>query len=227
MKEPDGIRGLVPSREFGRLDTVYTAYLDKLDPRNNERVLAALEDSKDERFTTFLARIQDGRFKTANLATIAKACNISLKQFQSWWQKESTQQAIAVAQVSSVKIAEDMANDARTQDTVCSRCDGLKFVAAPSGLDDYEIPGYRCIEEPSEKSEGKWIRTCPACLSLGTIKKPGDQHARDRIMEMSGIIQKGKGGINIIQNFSGMTHTSIIEDLDDKMTIDGSAELVP
>jgi len=125
----------------------------------------------------------------------------------------------------SIEITENMANDAMTQDAMCPRCDGLGFVAAPGGLPD-EVPGYKMIEAATDKTEAKYIRTCPNCLSAGRIKKPGDQHSRDKLLEMSGIIQRGKAAVSIVQNFGGMGHSSIISALDESMTVDGTFETV-
>lgn len=216
IKEKDGIRGSVPSRTFGIRDTVYGAYLNTLDPRGNTLVQQSLAASKDPRFQAFLERINEPRFKNISLQAMAKACGIDLKEFQDWWNKESAQQAIAKAQTGSIKVTEDMVEDARTSNDVCPRCDGLGFVAAPPGLPD-TVPGYKCIEEGKEP---KYIRDCPKCIAAGTIRKPGDSHARDRVLEMSGIIQRGKSAVTLVQNFGGAAHSSAITQLDEAMAID-------
>ncbi len=222
MREKDGARGLVPARAFGNNDRVYKAYLDKLDPRHSDKVQESLAVSKDPRFREFLERISMSRYKRFSLPTIAKGCNIDLAEFQSWWQKEATQQAIAVAQTRSIELVEHMAGDAMSSMDVCPRCDGLKFVAAPDGLSEDEIPGYRSIKDGETL---KWIRDCPKCQD-GKIRKIGDTHARDRLLEMSGIIQKGKSGITLVQNFGGAGHASAMSQLDDMMTIDVTAEVM-
>ena len=53
------------------------------------------------------------------------------------------------------------------------------------------------------------------------MKKPGDQHARDKVLEMSGLVKKG-AGIQIVQNFSGASHSSALSDLD-VITLDVTA----
>lgn len=221
IKEKDGIRGLVPSRKFGIQDRVYGSYLNTLNPRGDKNVQDALATCPDPRFKEFLARISEPRFKRISLQAIAKACSIDLKEFQTWWQRESTQRAIAIAQTKSIEVTEDMVEDARTSDDVCPRCDGLGFVAAPIGLPK-GVPGYRQIEAGAEP---KYIRTCPKCES-GKVRKPGDAHARDRIMEMAGIIQRGKSAVTLVQNFGGASHSSAITQLDDAMTITVDAEHV-
>ena len=218
----DGYRGMVPSRENGYKDKVYGEYLTTLNPRENTHVQMALAECSDVRFTEFLERIMSGRYRRVSLQTIAKACGIGLTDFADWYQKASTQRAIATAQIRSSRIAEDMATDAESTTTACPRCDGLKFVAAPAGL-PVDTCGYRMIEKGGMGYEEKWIRDCPVCDGSGKSRKPGDAHARDRILEMSGIIQRGKSAVQIVQNFGGAAHSSAVQDLDSAMTIDVSA----
>jgi hypothetical protein len=212
--EKDKMRGLVPSRAFGNKDKVYKAYLDKLDPRNNESLQLALATSGDKRFVEFLQRLSMGQYKRVSLPSIAKACNIDLKDFSDWWNRASSQAAIAIAQQRSVDIAAHMAEDAMSIESVCERCDGLMFVAAPEGL-PLETPGYRQMQSDGETV---WVRTCPAC-NKGKVRRPGDAHARDRVLEMGGLLKRG-GGVNVNMNFGGASHSSAISDLDAAMSID-------
>jgi len=215
MQEKDGLRGDVPARAFGAKDKVYNAYLDTLNPRENMEVQLALACSKDIRFKEFLERIQSRTYNRVNLATIAKACCIDLQEFTMWWKREATQRAIAEAQMGSVMITRDMVEDAKSKDVPCSRCDDLGFVAASPGLPS-DTPGYKAI------GDNQWVRTCPSCKGSKTMRKPGDAHARDRILEMAGTIKKDKAGVSIIQNFGGASHASAVDDMNDKMpmTID-------
>lgn len=215
IKEKDGVRGLVPSRKFGTRDKVYGSYLEKLDPRTNEHVRGSLAQSEDPRFLEFLDRVSIPRYRKVALQTIAKACNISLMEFNNWWQKASAQAAIATAQRASIDITEDLVEDARSVQVACERCDGMTWVSAPPGLPD-QTPGYKQIS--GSQGEPLFIRDCPVCTN-GKVRKPGDTHARDRVLEMSGLIQKGKTGVQIIQNFGGASHSSAVTDLD-VMTLD-------
>lgn len=215
--EKDKQRGLVPSRAFGSKDKVYGAYLTTINPRESAKVQRALACSADPRFQEFLSRIQTNRYKRVSLQTIAKACNISLKEFSDWWNRESTQTAIAIAQNSSIDITEDMVGDARTVEVACERCDGMTWIGAPAGL-PIETPGYRFMQSGDEIV---WIRDCPNCKS-GKTRKIGDSHSRDRVLELSGLIKKG-GGVNVnVNNFGGASHSSAVADLDKVMTMDVS-----
>jgi hypothetical protein len=215
IDEKDGLRGLVPSRSFGMRDKVYGTYMTKLDPRNNPVVQHALAESEDPRFKEFLERIQERRYRRMALQTIAKGCNITLAEFGKWFNQASTQAAIATAQQASLKVVEDMVEDAMTVDVVCDRCDGMTWVAAPAGLPP-ETPGYRSMT--GDGGIIVWIRDCPVC-TLGKVRKPGDAHARDRTLEMAGLIKKGPGVV-INQSF-GNSHASAVNDLD-CMTMDAT-----
>ena len=212
--EKDGLRGLVPSRKYGIRDTVYGAYLQRLNPRENEDFQLALAASKDPRFQDFLEKIKSARFRRMAVQTIAKGCGISLMEFQNWWQKATTQQAIADAQMAGLTIIRDMVGDARTREAVCERCDGMTWIAAPQGL-PLETPGYRSM---TCGDEVRWIRDCPACRG-GKVSRPGDSHARDRVLEVGGLIQKNKSLVQINQNFGGAEHASAVSQLD-SMTMD-------
>ena len=222
IKEKDGGRGLVPARESGYRDKVYNAYLSELNPRENPDVQSSLAACTDPRFKEFLERVMEARYQRVSLATIAKACGIDLAEFQNWYNKEAAQRAIARAQTASVLITADMAQDAMSKDVPCERCDDLGFVAAPAGLPE-ETPGYRQID--SNPQDPKWIRTCPNCQGKRRVRKPGDAHSRDRILEMSGLTKKN-AGINIIQNFGGAAHSSAVDGLNDAMPLDTTFEVI-
>jgi hypothetical protein len=216
-------RGEVPSREAGAQDKVYGAYLESLNPRTNRDIQEALASSPDVRFREFLERIMAPRYKRNSLQAIAKACNIALLDFNEWVQKASTQRALAAAQVGSVRVANDMVEDAVSKTVTCDRCDGLSWVSAPPGLPN-TTPGYRRVN--ADASNPLYGRTCPKCSGGGTMRQIGDQHARDRILEISGLTKKG-GGVSITQNFGGAYHGSAIGTLDNMMAIDAEFEDTP
>jgi hypothetical protein len=213
---------MVDGRKYGKLDRVYSAYLDELNPRANDDVQLALAASGDIRFKEFLERINMPKYRRASLATIAKACNITLSEFNNWWNRASTQRAIAVAQVGSVMITRDIVEDARTQDVFCPRCDGLGFIAAQPGL-PADTPGYRMLEPQDGDETLRYIRNCPQCKTEKVVKRVGDAHARDKVLELSGLIKKG-AAVQIVQNFSGASHSSALSGLDDLNIIDAASE---
>lgn len=218
MKEKDSLRGYVPATKHGIRDTVYGAYLADLSPRDNPIVQKALAQSEDPRFKEFLERIKMNRYKRISLQTIAKSCGIDLAEFGTWFNKASTQEAISTAQRESVNIVKDMVEDAKSVRTACDRCDGMTWVSAPAGLPP-ETPGYRSMV--GEGNTIFWIRDCPVCTD-GKVRKPGDAHARDRTLEIAGMLKKGPGLV-INQNFAEVSHQSAVGELD-CMTMDATFE---
>lgn len=213
IREKDGLRGLVPGRSKGADDKAYGEYLKKIDPRNKQDVQVALACTEDVRFQEFLERVQSTKYKNVSMQSIAKACNISLMEFTKWWRKASTQQAIATAQTATIEVVQDMVEDARSTMAVCERCDGMTWISAPPGLPK-TTPGYRQIQPPSAPGDpGLWARTCPACVD-GRVRKTGDTHSRDKLLEIGGLVQKGKGGVSVVLNLGGADHMSAVPDLE-------------
>jgi hypothetical protein len=215
--EPE--RGEVPARSEGYNDRAYLSFLTELNPRGDEDIQRALASTEDPRYKEFLERLMMPKYAKVSLATIAKGCNITLRDFNNWSSKAANQIALAKAQFGSVKITADMVEDAKTKTILCARCDGLKFVPAPPGLPD-DVLGYKMVEEATATQPAKYIRDCPNCCAEGTVKKPGDQHARDKVLDMAGLIKKGPA-IAIIQNLGGASHSSAVDDL---TTLDITAE---
>ena len=218
MTEKDGIRGLVPARNRGYRDRVFAEYLDTLNPRANVVMQKALAASPDVRFQEFLERVMAPKYRRASLATIAKGCGIDLLEFNQWWSKASAQRAIAEAQLASPGVVEDLIEDAKSKNDVCDRCDGIGSVAAPPGLAG-DIPGYRLARKASEEHGAIYPRTCPECGGEAKVRRSGDAHARDRLMEIAGLSPGAKGAAVVIQNFSGASHASAVPILEEAMSI--------
>ena len=218
MTEKDGIRGLVPARNRGYRDRVFSKYLDTLNPRANLDMQKALAASPDVRFQEFLERVMTPKYRRASLATIAKGCGIDLLEFNQWWGKASAQRAIAEAHLASPGVVEELIEDAKSKDDVCDRCDGIGSVAAPPGLAG-DIPGYRLAREASEEHGATYTRSCPKCGGAGKVRRSGDAHARDRLMDIAGLSPGAKGAAVVIQNFSGASHASAVTILEDAMSI--------
>jgi hypothetical protein len=204
--EKNSPRGLVPTATFGKLDQTYNDFLTEVDPQNNVQAHYALAAASDKRFREFLRIMGEPRFRNYSLAALAKTCDISLPEWADFWRKAQIARSIAEASNAIPQLTRDLVADARTQDVLCERCDGLGTI------------------DPTGGTEGQ-VRTCPGCKGLGTLKRPGDTHARDRILEMTGVTQKGKGGaaVTINANFGGLGIDSATERLN-RISFDVSAE---
>ncbi len=236
FREKDKLRGLVPSAENGKADETYGAYLAAIEVETDYDVHLALAQSEDRRFRTFLEMIaKPGRNTSGRpatkLQTVAKQCGIDLLEFGNWYSKATTAIAIGKAQRRAANIVADMAEDALTQKEFCQRCDGMGWVAAAPDL-PVETEGYRVLcmrtvkdEKGGDREEPVFCRTCPKCKGVKSTATPGDTHARDRVLEIAGVIVKGpKTALQITQNFGGAGHTSAVTGSLGAITVDVSAD---
>jgi hypothetical protein len=212
------VRGLVPWN--GYEDSEYNAYLDELNPRENQIVRRALASAGDNRFVRFLELMSDPRQPRSTLSALAKKVGITLDEFQKWYRSVTTQRAIAIFQERAPRIAEHTADDAESRDAGCDRCDGLGWIGAQSGIDPAPA-GYRLMGTSSEGME-IWVRSCPQCSGTAKIRIPGDRYARDQVFHGAGVITK-EPGFRIVQNFGGVGSASSVPALS-PMTIDVSAD---
>jgi len=74
-----------------------------------------------------------------------------------------------------------VAEDAKSKNVVCPRCDGMKIARTPDGSE----------------------RSCPVCRGKGEIQTPGDKHARDIMFETMKLTSQSGPMVAIQQNFSG------------------------
>ncbi len=225
--EKDKLRGLVPTSDMGRADQVYGAYLHGLGIETDPEAQIELARSQDPRFRRFLDMIGKPNRGGLKIQTMAKQCGIDLSEFQNWYSKAAVQIAIAKAHRRAAGIVDDMAGDAMTRSEFCERCDGLGWVNAAQGL-PVETPGYRilCMQTVKGAEEPVWCRTCPKCKGETRIRVPGDEHARDRVLEIAGLVSRGKAGVQIVQNFGGAGHTSAVSGSLGMLTVDVPAEEV-
>lgn len=221
IKEKKSPRGLVPSSSFGRLDVAYNQFLGDVDPRNNDYAQYALAAATDIRYREFLRLIGEQRYRTWSLAAIAKVCDLSLPEFGDFWRKAQLQRGMTAAINAIPTLTQDLIGDAASQQLVCERCDGFGTVLR-DGEDEEDD-----AERKGRGTAKQKIRTCPNCKGIGTVRKAGDSHARDKLLEMTGLGKKGGGGAAVVinQNFGGMGIESATDRLDKiSFTFDAEAE---
>lgn len=234
--EKDGLRGLVPTSDNGRADVAYAAWLEGIEAETDPELHIALARSSDPRYRRFLEMIGKPNKQGLRIQTMAKQCGIDLAEFQQWYGKESVQMAIGIAQRKARFVVADMAGDALTRSEFCERCDGLGWVIADPAKLPADTPGMRMVGMQTKETPGPegepvasevpmFGRTCPKCQGKMRVDEPGDEHARDKILEIAGLTQKGgKGGVQIVQNFGGAGHTSAVNGSLGVLTVDVSAE---
>ncbi len=203
IKEKKSPRGLVPSSTYGAQDTVYNDFLQTIDPRNNEQARMSLATSNDKRIREFIRIVNLPPFNRYSLATCAKKLDISMPEFADIWRKSCLASAVALAANRLPEITDHIANDALSQSECCGRCDGWGHVK----VSEEEMPP---LEEGQPIPGGirpmgaKWVRDCPKCGGSGQIRKAGDSHSRDKILQMTGFNAKGAGVTVAINNYGGM-----------------------
>ncbi len=231
--EKDKLRGLVPTSDNGRADVAYAAWLEGIDAETDPELHIALARSTDPRYRRFLEMIGKPNKQGLKIQTMAKQCGIDLAEFQQWYGKESVQMAIGIAQKRARFVVMDMAGDALTRSEFCERCDGLGWVGAAEGL-PVDTPGYRIMgmrtvpgdpeRNVPDREEPVWCRTCPKCEGRMRNNEPGDEHSRDKILELAGLTSKGSKGPSVTVNFGGAGHTSAVNGSLNVLTVDVSAE---
>lgn len=210
IKEKKSPRGLVPAASFGRFDLAYNTFLGDVDPCNSDYAQYALAAATDARYREFLRLLGEQRYRTWSLAAVAKVCDISLPEFGDFWRKAQLQRGMTAAINAIPALTQDLIGDAASLQLVCERCDGFGTV----------------LRDGEDEKQQQKIRTCPNCNGVGTVRKSGDSHARDKLLEMTGLGKKGGGAAVVInQNFSGMGIESATDRLDKiSFTFDAEAE---
>ncbi len=225
MIERDRTRGLVPAGADAHLDTRYANYLEEIDLEHDSSLLNALAASPDMRFRELLKKLTLPNAHTKPMVYWVKAVKIDLLEMMTWFGKEQNARMLAIAQRAGVKINSHMEVDAESRMVACDRCDGLGFVGADPGLEDANIPGYRILRFDEHSKSEIWVRDCPMGCDRGKVRKPGDEFAREKLLEQAGVINKKGGGFQLIQNFSGQSMPSAVNRLS-VMTIDVDGESV-
>jgi hypothetical protein len=203
MLEPRSPRGLVPTWDSDEVDPPFESFFEPIKPRENLDFQQALAASGDKRFREYLRQLNLPKNRRKSCSTIAKIMDISLREFIDFLRSSYHTQAISVAAQRLPAITSDMADDAMTQREACGRCDGWGFVNVsetempPLPEDGGPIPG------GIRPMGARFVRDCPNCSGTGKLKKPGDSHARDKILLMNGISNKSTGVTVAINNNYG------------------------
>jgi hypothetical protein len=194
-------RGLVPAWNSEEEDPAYDAFLEAANLKSPD-MQHALAAASDKRYRELLRQMNLPKNRNRKLTSLAKIMEISMTEFTDFLRQASRARALSLAAQRLPDITSDMADDAMTQKEACGRCDGWGFVninpeELPPLDEDKPIPG-------NIKLMGtRYVRDCPKCDGSGKTSKPGDSHARDKIMEMNGFGKKGAAVAVSINNYGG------------------------
>ena len=204
MRERDGLRGLVPSSDEGKRDVVYGAYLEKLGVETNPAIQQALATAEDRRFRTFLERISTPN-RIVKIQTAAKQCGIDLVEFQNFIQKAAPNIGDCRGPVTRhrnhARHGRRCTDEGRLLRQVrgawMDRRAGLsagRHARLPrDGDEDGEAAGSGKSEEDDRGAGAGLRRTCPKCKGATTVRTPGDEHARDKVLEVAGADKQREG----------------------------------
>jgi len=134
-----------------------------------------LQFSGDERFYRLYDALHDDAYRNTSPGTLCRRFGISLQDLVDVWKEYNTLVGQMYMATHLPQIMADVTNNAKNQDVVCPRCDGLKNV--------------RDGEAES--------RICPVCKGEGSVRVPGDPHARELVLEVLGVSRKGPKGPTI------------------------------
>lgn len=165
--------------------------------------------SGDDRIALAVHKIRSGQMKS--LAACFTTSGINHREFLQVLEKVQVAQALGRALRASLTTNEDMAEDARSRQTLCARCDGLKVVPCEDGDEGSFVD--RVIQTEILDKDGQvvdikdvpvWRRKCPQCDGSGKIRAPGDHRSRQMILEQAGLLHKGPAVQVNVQNYAGL-----------------------
>lgn len=186
-------RGMRPTKRTRDPKDALNAYLAELDPLGDSdrsaAVRLALASSSDGRFGEFLNRLGQPGYRSHSLAAIATTCDLSLAEFIHFWHRTQLQRVLSMAHDAMLDVIDDLIENASYHDVSCSRCDGRGRVTTGKGRN----------------------RVCPVCRGAGSVRMPGDAHARDCLLQIAGFGKKGLAAVQI--TFGGAAMESAVDGL--------------
>jgi hypothetical protein len=145
----------------------------------------ALLLSTDEKFERLGRSMLDPRRARESFAKKLIDAKLTLPELYEFWHKHQLHIGLIQVMNRVPKIMRDVATDAESRLTACSRCDG-------TGKVNDAIPG--SDQEPI-------VRVCPACEGTRQMRVIGDKAARDLVFESIGLTGKTSPTVAIQQNF--------------------------
>src|SRR5215831_14223353 len=137
-----------------------------------------LQFSGDQRFFRLYDTLHDDAYRNTSPGTLCRRFGISLRDLVDVWREYNRLMGLMYAATHLPQIVADVVHNARSRDVVRPRCDGLKNVR------DGEAE----------------TRTCPVCQGEGSVRIPGNAHARVLVFETLGLLGRKAPAIRIEQN---------------------------
>lgn len=143
----------------------------------------ALDLSRDLKFEKLLALMSDPARAKDSFGNLCRLADITLNDLHDFWRNHQLHAGMIQMMNHVPKIMVDVAIDAESRNSACTRCDGVGRVIDISPIN-------------SKATE----RLCPVCGGTKEMRVVGDPRARDLIFESIGLTGKHQV-VAIQQNF--------------------------
>lgn len=152
-------------------------FIENVDEGEFER---ALEAQSEPKFALFLSARADPAYRGQSFAALCKKFGITLQDVDELWRNHQLHTGMIQMMNHVPRILQDVAEDSKSKDQMCPKCEGLKTIS------DGEPPK---------------VRNCPLCKGIGEVRVAGDKNSRDLVFESIGLIGKKSPMFAIQQNF--------------------------
>lgn len=115
---------------------------------------------EDPDLETFARALRDPEYSEHSFIAMCRRFSVSLSRLQALYTEGMRSLGLLRMSTELPQVMADVAEDAKSRDIPCPRCDGKLVVPASDG--------------PAP---------CPLCKQIGHVRVPGDKHARDLVFE--------------------------------------------
>lgn len=163
-------KGMIKN-DIGKLP--YKRFEKEVDREKLEVFLA-----EDPEMESFLNALHDPAYKGSSFVTICRQFAVPLAKLQSIYTDGMRHLGLIRMSTALPEIMEHVAEDAKSRDIPCPRCDGKLVLKSADGVD----------------------KPCHVCHERGTVRIPGDKHARDLVFESMKLTAQNSPLVSITQN---------------------------
>ena len=196
-------RGRRPKRVEPSKDKPVQTFFDTVPAQEFHDALMLSTDAKFEQLGRSM--LDPRRIRESFAAKLIDA-KLTLPELYEFWHKHQLHIGLIQIMNRVPKIMTDVATDAESRLTACSRCDG-------TGQVNDAIPN--SDQEPI-------VRVCPACEGTRQMRVIGDKAARDLVFESIGLTGKTSPTVAIQQNFGLDSELGDVLQMSQKVITGGS-----
>lgn len=135
---------------------------------------------EDPELESFARALRDPEYQEHSFISMCRRFSVSLSRLQTLYTDGMRHLGLLRMSTELPQVMADVAEDAKSRDIACPRCDGKMIIKSADG-----------------------DRPCHICKERGTVRIPGDKHARDLVFESMKLTAQSGPLVNINQNFKG------------------------